>query len=234
SNDSTAEVSLVYSQILQVVLTEGLISKVVFVIFMSMFFTYLNAIMFYTLCSKSVFKETPRFILFNHMLLNDSIQLVVTSLLYILNLAYLKLVMAACASIVFVSNTTFYNSPLNLAVMSLERYVAVRYPLRHVQIATQKRTYIAIGIVWFLGLVQFIIDLFYVAVTNPKMFTSQIFCTRDKFFIKQWQVDVYQGFNIFYFVSVSMIILFTYISILITARSVSFNKDSAVKAHKTL
>ncbi|KAI5096630.1 olfactory receptor 2M5, partial [Silurus meridionalis] len=234
SYNSTNEVSLVYSQILQVVLTGGLISKVIFVILMSMFFTYLNAIMFYTLCSKSVFKETPRYILFNHMLINDSIQLIVTAVLYILILAYVKLVMAACVFIVFVLSTTFRNTPLNLALMSLERYVSVHYPLRHAEIATQKRMYMGIGIIWFLGLVHFIIDLLYVAVTNPKILTSQIFCTRDKFFVKQWQIDVYQAFNIFYFVSVSLIILFTYISILITARSVSSNKDSAVKAHKTI
>ncbi|GAA6105661.1 odorant receptor 131-2-like [Tachysurus ichikawai] len=38
----------------------------------------------------------------------------------------------------------------------------------------------------------------------------------------------------FYFVSVSVIILFTYIRILITARSITSNKDSAAKAHKTV
>ncbi|GAA6105662.1 odorant receptor 131-2-like [Tachysurus ichikawai] len=90
SNDSIVEVLLIHQQIFQPVLTEGLVSKVSFAILMSLFFTYLNAIMVYTLWSKPVFKETPRYILFNHMLFNDSIQLFVTSLLYILSLAYLN------------------------------------------------------------------------------------------------------------------------------------------------
>ncbi|XP_060791119.1 odorant receptor 131-2-like [Neoarius graeffei] len=233
-NNSTIEVLLVHQQIFQVALTEGPISKVTFVILMSLFFAYLNAIMVYTLWSKPVFKETPRYILFNHMLFNDLIQLFVTSLLYIFGLAYLRLAMTACAFLVFVSSTTFRNAPLNLALMSIERYVAISFPLRHAEIATQKRTCIAIGIIWFMGLLHFLIDLFYVVAKDPKFLTSQIFCTRERLFIKQWQVDVYQGFNVFYFVSVSMIILFTYISILITTRSVSSNKDSAVKAHKTV
>ncbi|XP_058272249.1 odorant receptor 131-2-like [Hemibagrus wyckioides] len=234
SNDSTDEVLLIYQQIFQVGLTEGPISKGSFAILMSLFFTYLNAIMVYTLWSKPVFKETPRYILFTHMLLNDSIHLLLSSLLYIIGLAYLKLVMAACAFVVFVSATTFNNAPLNLAVMSLERYVAICLPLRHAEIATQKRTHIAIGIIWFIGSINFIIDLLYGVVTDSNLLTSEIFCTRERLFIKQWQLDVYRGFNIFFFVTVSVIILFTYISIFITARSISSNKDSAAKAHKTV
>ncbi|XP_058272493.1 odorant receptor 131-2-like [Hemibagrus wyckioides] len=234
SNDSTAEVLLIHEQMFQFTLTVGSISKVICAILMSVFFTYLNAIMVYTLCTKPVFKETPRYILFKHMLLNDSIQLTVTSLLYILSLAYLKLLMVACALLILVTSTTFRNAPLNLALMSLERYVAISFPLRHAEIATQKRTYIAIGIIWCMGLLHFLIDLLYVVITDPKFLTSEIFCTRERLFIKQWQLDVYQGFNIFYFVSVSVIILFTYIRILITARSISSNKDSAAKGHKTV
>ncbi|XP_060791120.1 odorant receptor 131-2-like [Neoarius graeffei] len=234
SNDSTAEILLIHQQIYQVALTEGPISKVSFAILIALFFIYLNSIMVYTLWSKPVFKETPRYILFNHMLFNDLIQLFVTSLLYIFGLAYLRLVMASCAFIVIVSGTTFRNAPLNLALMSLERYVAICFPLRHAEIVTQKRTCIAIGIIWFMGLINYIVDLFYSALTDPKVLTSQIFCTRERLFIKQWQVDLHQGFNVFYFVSVSMIILFTYVSILITTKSISSNKDSATKAHKTV
>ncbi|KAI5096633.1 odorant receptor, family H, subfamily 132, member 4, partial [Silurus meridionalis] len=235
NNDSTAEVSLIYQQIYQVALTGGPVFKLVFTILMSLFFIYVNAVMVYTLWSKPVFKETPRYILFNHMILNDSIQLFVTALLYILGVAYIKLVMAVCAFIVIASGATFRNAPLNLALMSLERYVAISFPLRHAEIATQKRTYIAIGVIWFLGLVQYFIDLFYSSQMNPIFLTSQTFCLREMLFIKQWQVDLEGIINIFFFVSVSIIILFTYVSILITTRSaISSNKDSATKAHKTV
>ncbi|XP_060747341.1 odorant receptor 131-2-like [Tachysurus vachellii] len=234
SNDSTVKDLLIYQQIFLLAMTEGKISKVIFSILMSLFFIYLNAIMVYTIWSKPVFKVTPRYILFNHMLFNDLIHLIFSSLLYILVLASLKLVMAACTVLVFVSGTTFYNAPLILAVMSLERYVAINFPLRHAEIATQKRTYIAIGIIWYMSMMHFIIDLLYVLLTDPTVFSSQIFCTREKLFIKQWQVNLQQGLNIFFFVSVSVIILFTYITILITARSISTNKASAVKAHKTV
>ncbi|XP_053333981.1 odorant receptor 131-2-like [Clarias gariepinus] len=233
-NESTSEGLLIYQQIIQITVTEGAIFKASFAMLMSLFFIYLNAIMVYTLWSKAVFKDTPRYILFNHMLINDSVQLLVTSLLYVLGFAYLKVVMYACAFLVFLSSTTFRNGPLNLALMSLERYVAISFPLRHAEIATQRRTYIAIGTIWFMGLMHFTIDLLYVVVIEPKFLTSQIFCTRERIFIRQWQLDAFQGFNIFYFVSVSIIMLFTYVEILITTRSISSKKDSTSKAHKTI
>ncbi|KAM9451149.1 odorant receptor 131-2-like [Clarias gariepinus] len=202
--------------------------------FLSLFFIYLNIIMVYTLWSKPVFKETPRYILFAHMLLNDSIQLLFSSLLLIFSLSLLKLVTAACAFIVFVSGTTSCNAPLNLAAMSLERYLAVCFPLKHVQIATQRRTYVAIGIIWFITSVNFIIDMLNIIVIDPNYLSSQIICKRVTLFVTQWQNDVYHKVGIIFFVLVSMIILFTYISILITARSISCNKDSAIRAHKTV
>ncbi|KAI5096626.1 odorant receptor, family H, subfamily 132, member 1 isoform X1, partial [Silurus meridionalis] len=233
TNNSSIEI-LFIQQIVQVVLTEGQIVKVTFAIFMSMFFIYLNAIMVYTLLSKPVFKESPRYILFINMLVNDSIQLLITSMLYIFGLSVLKLVTAACAFIVLISVATFCNAPLTLALMSLERYVAICFPLRHAEIATQKRTYIAIGVIWFIGSTNYIIDFLYAAVMDSKFVTSQILCKRERLFIQQWQAEALQGFSIFYFLLGSVVILFTYISILITARSISSNKDSASKAHKTV
>ncbi|XP_053505383.1 odorant receptor 131-2-like [Ictalurus furcatus] len=234
TNDSTAEVFFIHQQIFQVALTEGPISKLIVATVMSLFFTYLNAIMVYTLWSQPVLKETPRYILFTNMLLNDSIQLFVTSMLYIFSLLVFKLVTVACAFLIFLSTATFTNAPLNLAVMSLERYVAICFPLRHAEIATQKRTHIAVALIWFTGSINFIIDLLYGLAMDSNFLTSQIFCTRERLFKKPWQLDAYQGFNIFYFVSVTMIILFTYISIWLTARSISSNKYSAAKAHKTV
>ncbi|XP_058272491.1 odorant receptor 131-2-like [Hemibagrus wyckioides] len=233
TNNSSKEI-LSVQQIFQVVLNEGQIMKVIFVILMSVFFIYFNIIMVYTLWTKPIFKETPRYILFINMLINDSIQLLLTSMLYIFSLLFLQIFTAACALIVFLSVTTFRNAPLNLAVMSVERYVAICFPLRNVEIATQKRTHIAVGVIWFIGSINCMIDLFHVAVIDPNLFTSQTLCTREMLFIKKWQADALQAFSIFYFVSVSVIILFTYVNIVIIARTISSNKDSATKAHKTV
>ena len=58
---------------------------------------------------------------------------------------------------------------------------------------------------------------FFGGVMGSSFLTWQVFCTRERLFIKAWQLDVYHGFSVFYFVSVTLIIIFTYISIMITA-----------------
>ncbi|XP_062868231.1 odorant receptor 131-2-like [Trichomycterus rosablanca] len=230
ANASAVEVLFSYQQMV----TEGPLAKFLIVTLLSMFFISLNAIMVYTLQSKAVFKETPRYILFTHMLVNDSIQLLFTYILYVFSFLVLRVMRVACAFFIFVSTTTFNNAPLNLAVMSLERYVAICFPLRHVQIATQKRTQTAIGVIWFVSSINILFDLFYGVAANPTLFTSDTVCTREKFFLKPWQVEVLQGFNIFLFLSVTMITIFSYVSIMIAARSFSSNKEPATKAHKTV
>ncbi|XP_078381794.1 trace amine-associated receptor 6-like [Oculina patagonica] len=66
-----------------------------------------------------------------------------------------------CSSSIIIMHT--------LCVMSIERYIAVIYPLRYYGIVTVKRCYIAIGIVWLFG---FALNAFYFAISNedlPKM-----------------------------------------------------------------
>ncbi|XP_036444806.1 odorant receptor 131-2-like [Colossoma macropomum] len=233
TNESTAS-AFGYQNLIIPELDGGSITKLVVAVLTTLFSVYMNCIMLYALKSKCVFKESPRYILFAHMLFNDSVNLILTSLMYVLALVFLRLAKAVCSLILLISTTTFLNAPLNLAVMSLERYVAIRFPLRHAEIATQKRTYIAICFVWLFGSANILSDIIFAAVMDPNFFYMQMYCFRDQIFIKPWQLDLYNGCNIFYFVSVTVIIIFTYVNIMITARSMSSNKDSAKKAHRTV
>uniref|UniRef100_A0AAR2INN1 G-protein coupled receptors family 1 profile domain-containing protein n=1 Tax=Pygocentrus nattereri TaxID=42514 RepID=A0AAR2INN1_PYGNA len=234
SNESTVEVVFIHQQMFTLVLNEKTITKYVVVMLLPSFFIYVNGVMLFALRSKRVFKESPRYILFAHMLFTDSVHLFFSSMLYCFALVLLKVVTAGCAIIVFVSGTTFFIAPLNLAVMSLERYVAIHFPLRHTEIATRKRTYIAIILIWCISSINVMFDVLLGVVMDRNFLTSLMYCFRDQIFIKPWQLDLYNGCNIFYFVSVTAIIIFTYISIMITARSMSSNKDSAKKAHRTV
>ncbi|KAG9265658.1 olfactory receptor 2M5-like [Astyanax mexicanus] len=203
-------------------------------IVVTLFAVYVNCVILYVLNSKPVFKESSRYILFAHMLFNDCVHLIFSFLLFVFATLFLKLAVVVCPIFLYLGSTTFYNTPLNLAVMSLERYVAICFPLRHTEIATQKRTCIAIGFVWLLGSINIFIDFITTAILDPKFFYVEVFCSREQLFYRLWQTEVFSVFIGVYFVSVTLIIIFTYISIMITARSVSSNKDSAKKAHRTV
>ena len=60
------------------------ITKLVLAVLLPLFSVYVNCIMLYALKSKRVFKESPRYILFAHMLFNDSVHLILSTLTYIL------------------------------------------------------------------------------------------------------------------------------------------------------
>ncbi|XP_063058306.1 odorant receptor 131-2-like [Engraulis encrasicolus] len=65
-------------------LEDWLILKGVFSMAPCIFFLYVNLVMLFTLRSKEMFTETPRYILFCHLLLSDSLQLWCTFVFYIL------------------------------------------------------------------------------------------------------------------------------------------------------
>ncbi|XP_031428591.1 odorant receptor 131-2-like [Clupea harengus] len=235
-NESGQEdVLIAHQQMFQVQLTaEGPLTKLLVAVFMSALFISINSIMFVTLRSKAVFRDTPRYVLFAHMLCNDSIQLLFSSLMYIISLCYVQVAKAVCSILILVTASTSRNAPINLAVMSLERYVAICFPLRHGEIATKRRTGAAISVIWFFGAVNPVIDILYTSSTDPTFFSERMFCTRERIFTAPWQRELFEGLNAFYFVAVTLIIVFTYISVMVAARSASSNKESAKKAHRTL
>uniref|UniRef100_A0A3B1KJU6 G-protein coupled receptors family 1 profile domain-containing protein n=1 Tax=Astyanax mexicanus TaxID=7994 RepID=A0A3B1KJU6_ASTMX len=189
-------------------------------IVVTLFAVYVNCVILYVLNSKPVFKESSRYILFAHMLFNDTVHLILTFFLFFFAVIFLKLAKAVCSMILFFDSTTFYIAPLNLAVMSLERYVAICFPLRHTEIATQKRTGIAIIFIWLIGCVNILMNIITATVLDPNFFSVSMFCAYEQLYLKLWQPEVISWLNAFLFVSVTLIIVFTYISIMITARSV--------------
>ncbi|XP_076118536.1 odorant receptor 131-2-like [Alosa pseudoharengus] len=234
TNQSSEGSSMVHQQMFKVELNEGPLSKLVVAILMSLLFTCINSIMFHTLMSKPVFRELPRYILFAHMLCNDTAQLLVSLLLYVLSMNVQLIPKAVCALILLLTVTTFRNAALNLAVMSLERYVAICFPLRHSEMVTQRAAGISIVFIWLFSLINFAIDIIYALIIDPPSFKDPMFCTRERFFLSSWQNDVFQGFNYFFFVTVTAILFFTYINVVVAARSASAEKESAKKAHKTI
>ncbi|MGH0181498.1 UNVERIFIED_CONTAM: hypothetical protein FKN15_012083 [Acipenser sinensis] len=227
--------SLIHQQDLMVEKDWVFVLKVIFALATPIFFIYVNCIMLFTLYSKASFQETSRYILFAHMLFNDSILLLTSVLLYILALACQHIMRGLCVFLVLISGTTFINSPLNLAVMALERYIAICLPLRHGEISTPKRTGVVIGIIWVLSSLEYVSDLLAVLATQPSsFFLLPVYCTREMLFGMKWQPVMRQVFDCLFFLLVSCIIIYTYVAIMLQARSVSSDKASVSKARNTV
>ncbi|KAM8834978.1 odorant receptor 131-2-like [Synchiropus picturatus] len=91
----------------------------------------INAIILFTLRSKQVFRETSRYVLLTNLLVADTLFMMMSQIMYIMANSRVFLTYPVCGTLNIYAILTDSIFPLTLAVMSIERYVAVCFPLRH-------------------------------------------------------------------------------------------------------
>ncbi|KAM8867011.1 odorant receptor 131-2-like [Synchiropus picturatus] len=144
---------------------------------------FINGMLINTFRQHQVLNTNPRYILYIHLVANDIILLTMFALMMVLIYMFFTLNTSFCMFMVIVAVLVNLNNPLTLAAMALECYVAICFPLRHMQICTVNNTYVVIGLVWVISSLTILPDLFVVLATESlDFFHSDIFCVRDKIF----------------------------------------------------
>ncbi|KAM5180527.1 odorant receptor 131-2-like [Mantella aurantiaca] len=199
------------------------------------FFSYLMAVMLSVCFISTVARQEVRYVLFAHLLVNDSVYLFLSLFLFLIYCYPTKYPASFCYIIIFITSTSLKITPYNLAIMSLERYVAICFPLRHKEICTIHRMGIAIAIIWAIGLLPNIADFFVLIFSVQKTFFSQnMICIRSSFILASVQDTIRLASHASTFSLVGLIIIFTYIKIMVVALRVGSGKSSASKAGRTV
>ncbi|XP_056302905.1 odorant receptor 131-2-like [Danio aesculapii] len=197
-------------------------------------FLYVNGVMMYTLRKKPVFQETSRYILFAHMLWLDTLHLFMSVVLFVCAVSRIFIFKNICIILLAAAQSLYQVALLNLALMSLERYVAICFPLRHAKITSYRRTNIAIAVVWVIGLIQCLSEMIIFYSIDSTNTVMNLFCSRTTLFRLQIYKKLEIAFTCIFFVTVCFIIIFTYASIAAVAKTASSDKASAKKANKTV
>ncbi|XP_032366334.1 odorant receptor 131-2-like [Etheostoma spectabile] len=219
---------------------QGLLERVLFCTVTTVpccVFLFINGTMLFTLRSKTVFCETSRYILLFNLLFADTVQLALSQLLYILAAVGLRLTYPLCGVLTMLSDLTNEISPLTLVVMSVERYVAVCYPLRHSTLVTIRNTEVAIVGVWVfssLNILTKVILLLMFPFQTLESLEMRDFCARENMLLDPMSDDYNKAFTYFLFVSAGVAVTSSYIGVMIAARSASTDKASARRARNTL
>ncbi|XP_034746770.1 odorant receptor 131-2-like [Etheostoma cragini] len=200
-------------------------------------FLFINGTMLFTLRSKTVFCETSRYILLFNLLFADTVQMSLSQILYILAALGLRLTYPSCGVLTMLSGLTNEISPLTLVVMSLERYVAVCYPLRHSTLVTIRNTEVAIVGVWVfssLNVLTQVILLLDFPFKDLESLQMRDYCSSISMFLGPMSDNYNKAYTCVLFVSAGVAVTSSYIGVMIAARSASTDKASARKARNTL
>ncbi|XP_076002367.1 odorant receptor 131-2-like [Genypterus blacodes] len=213
----------------------SVIIKVCVVIPFFCVFLFCIGVMLHTFASHRQFLESSRYILFACMLVNDTLQLLCSVLLFLFSIGSVKFAIVFCAPLLFVSVTTFQNTPLILATMSLERYFAIFYPLQPPAAWQSERIWIIILIVWLISCIFPLID-FSMGKRDAavNVLTTPVICKDRTLNSSQTQM-LFKAFrNILFFAVVAIIILFTYMRIVLETRKLRQDRASVSKAMHTV
>ncbi|KAM4582539.1 odorant receptor 131-2-like [Fundulus diaphanus] len=206
--------------------------KNIIVVVLSISINYINAGIIYTFSKQQIFYTNPRYILFVHLVINDMIQVSLTVALFIISYILYKIQVFVCCILMLIALFTTENTPLNLACMAMECYIAICIPLRHAQICTIKRTRLLILLIWTTSLLSVLPDLFITLATEPlDYFNMHVFCLRETAFRNPRIIERRNITYIVYLVLVWCIIFYIHFRIIFTARIA--NKD-AKKARNTI
>nr|XP_046266921.1 odorant receptor 131-2-like [Scatophagus argus] len=200
-------------------------------------FLFINLTMLFTLRSKPVFRETSRYVLLFNLLFADTTQMALSQLMYILAACRIRLTYPVCGVLTMLGQLTSEISPLTLVLMSLERYVAVCYPLRHATIVTIRNTGLAVLLVWAFSSLNILIRVVLLLdfpFSELESLQMKDFCSDIALFLHPMSGHYAKAFTCFLFVSAGVAVTSSYIGVMVAARSASTGKASAQKARNTL
>ncbi|XP_065135465.2 odorant receptor 131-2-like [Paramisgurnus dabryanus] len=194
-----------------------------------------NGVFVFTFFRSSIFYNDPRYILYIHLVMNDMLMVFITVIIFVMAYTWSNVPLPFCFILIIIASTTHKNTPLTLAGMAIERYIAICKPLHHSQICTVRRTYILISLIWGVGVIPALADFFLFLIVFPLSVLSKgTLCNSLNLYSSPYHDMMSKLLHGLYTSAVWLIIVFTYCKVLVTARRANTDKSLAKKAQSTI
>ncbi|XP_056126404.1 odorant receptor 131-2-like [Rhinichthys klamathensis goyatoka] len=205
------------------------------IVFLAVIIISINGVFVFIFFRSSIFYNDPRYILYIHLVINDMLMVCFSVILFVMTFAWQNVPLPFCITLLIIASTTHKNTPLTLAGMAVERYIAICKPLHHHQICTVRRTYILISLIWGVGVLPGLADLILLSIVRPlSIFTTGTFCSSASLYNTAYHGELSKLMNGLYSSVVWVILVFTYCRVLTVAGRASADKSSAKKAQNTI
>ncbi|KAK5934634.1 hypothetical protein CgunFtcFv8_015014 [Champsocephalus gunnari] len=189
---------------------------------------YINGTLIHTFRKHQIFYSNPRYILFIHLVMNDMLQLTLSTLLHIISYTLNTFSVSSCLLLLILAIMATFNTPLNLAGMAVECYVAICLPLHHCRICIVRNTFILMSLIWCVSSLSIMPDFFFLLATEPlSFFTSKVLCARDFVFRSSYSLKKRDASHIVCLVLVWLTLLYTYFRILFAAKGATGDSKKA-------
>ena len=199
-------------------------------------FISINLFMYFTYRKKPALWAETRYVFFSQTLLADSALFLMTDFVVITIHVHLLLPLAFCIPFVALLHGMTYVSPTFITIMCLERYVAICFPLQHVNVFTPGRTVFFSVVAWFLSYMRPFVDLCIFFSTVSKSYLNGLnFCYYEILLVAKWHIKIRGNLFILNTLVILLILFFCYVAINRVARRASGeDKQAASKGQRTM